>query len=464
MTHRLTDPSLRLLARTEWSAQVAEQLVAGQHSKRLLLLRAVLDAVARRFAATDRRRTTVETYWDRLTAAERADPVATRQLIDYPLVGAWAARTLRELPTAAEPTARRHLDHLGALAAAAAIRAGGDFRHRLPLHDGVLALPGLGRLLGPPGTDALLTPGGASTVRAAYPPADRGEPPAPARYAGTVTVAGDWVRPGPDWQPLERLAPPHGRTGPLFDDCDPYRAPSHGLAPSGPGPAARLSPEERRRWHTLWEEAVHLLRRVVPERAEEAVTLVSCVVPLDTVAVRFASATSADAFGALLTARPPTAADLAVVIIHEAQHAKLDAVADLVRLHRAGPQPRHWAPWKAEPRPLEGLLHGVYAYLAVTDFWYRLAQQLGDTPADGLSERARETYARCWAQVGAALPGLAAAPQLTPEGRAFVADMSRLHTESPQGDRTSGHRARALAEVATARRVWIRANAGISLR
>ncbi len=30
---------------------------------------------------------------------------------------------------------------------------------------------------------------------------------------------------------------------------------------------------------------------------------------------------------------------------------------------------RYYAPWRQDPRPLGGLLHGAYAYLGVSDFW-----------------------------------------------------------------------------------------------
>ena len=59
---------------------------------------------------------------------------------------------------------------------------------------------------------------------------------------------------------------------------------------------------------------------------------------------------------------------LASVLVHECQHAKLNAVLDLIPLSRPD-QARYYAPWREDPRPLGGLLHGAYAYLGVSDFW-----------------------------------------------------------------------------------------------
>jgi len=49
-------------------------------------------------------------------------------------------------------------------------------------------------------------------------------------------------------------------------------------------------------------------------------------------------------------------------MVHEFQHSKL------------------WAPWRTDPRPLGGLLQGVYAFLGVADTWRALAARpaLGD--------------------------------------------------------------------------------------
>ncbi|MFE7118900.1 HEXXH motif-containing putative peptide modification protein [Streptomyces sp. NPDC057654] len=420
---------LAALARTQCPPAAAELLTASQYSKRLLLLRALADE-----AGADPR---FDAHWSLLAAAERADPRAVRQVIGYPLVGAWAVRALRlvhgdDAPSeTAAPAEVGLADGLAALAAAAAVRAGVPFRVRLPLRRGALVLPSVGAVTHPTARDVLIEGG-------------RGDAPCP---------------PGFRWLPLTALPPagPHAAAVP-FDDLDPHRAPDGG---SGPAvvPTDRATAADRDRWHTLWRDAMALLERAAPERAAELTALLGCVVPLRTPAAGLVAATMPDAFGAAFTSRPTTAVDLAATLAHEIQHSKLAAVLDLVPLHRAGPEPRHWAPWRPDPRPFGGLLQGLYAHVALADLWGRIAALRGP------EERAAwDAHARCWAQAGAVLPGLVRAPELTPEGREFAHAMADAYARLPAYPGALGPRARAAAEVEAARRVRIGRRMGTALR
>ncbi len=433
MAHRMPPELLRALAGTQCPPDAAELLTASQYSKRLLLLRALADE-----AGDDPR---FDAHWTLLAAAERADPRAARQVIGYPLVGAWAARTLRlahDRDAPPDPGGRpggrfadQISDGLAALAAAAALRAGLPFRVRLPLRRGALVLPSLGAVTHPTARDVVIEGGG-------------GGAPCP---------------PDCRWLPIASLPPagPHPVPVP-FDDLDPHRTPD-----GGPGPAVvptdRATAAEQTRWHTLWRDAMALLGRAAPERAAELSALLGCVVPLRTPASGLVAATMPDAFGAAFASRPTTAVDLATTLAHEIQHSKLAAVLDLVPLHRAGPEARHWAPWRPDPRPFGGLLQGLYAHLALADLWGRVAVLRGP------EERAAwDAHARCWAQVGAVLPGLVQAPELTPDGREFAHAMTNAYARLPAYPGALGPRARAAAEVAAARRVRSGPRAGTALR
>ncbi|MFH8980665.1 aKG-HExxH-type peptide beta-hydroxylase [Streptomyces varsoviensis] len=433
MTHRMPPQVLRALARTQCPPAAAELLAASQYSKRLLMLRALADA-----AGDDPR---FDAHWTLLAAAERADPGAARQAVGYPLVGAWAARTLRLThhheahPSPAGRTgdspADRLSDGLGAIAAAAALRAGLPFRVRLPLRRGALVLPSLGAITHPTARHVTIEGGGEGA-------------PCP---------------PGCRWLPLTALPPAGPRHVPVaFDDLDPHRVPD-----GGPGPAVvptdRATAAERARWHTLWRDAVALLDRAAPERAAELSALLRCVVPLRTPAAGLVAATLPDAFGAAFASRPATALDLAATLVHEIQHSKLAAVLDLVPLHRAGPEARHWAPWRPDPRPFGGLLQGLYAHLALAGLWGRVAALHGPE-----QRVAWDAHARCWAQVGAVLPALVHAPELTPEGREFAQAMADAYARLPAYPGALGPRARAAAEVAAARRVRRGPRVGTALR
>jgi HEXXH motif-containing protein len=443
MTHRLPEALLRRLARSDCPPAAADLITAGQRSKRLLLLRALITAADTARHTTTVRRRALDTHWALLAAADRADPVAAGTVLDYPLVGAWTARTIRHLH-AGHPDPGRHLDHFAAVAVAAAVRAGVPFRLRLPLRGGLLVLPTLGAVIHPAATHALVT-GGPRGAAVRLP----GRPAVPLRPE---------LRPG--WRPLDTLPAVHPEAAPVpLDDLDPYRCPEEKAAELRP--TGRLDGAERQRWRTQWRRATTALRRVDPQRAAETGALLRCVVPLAAPRTGLAGATDQDAFGAVLSSRPGSAVQLAAALVHEIQHSKLAAVMDLVPLHSAGPEERHWAPWRPDPRPLDALLQGLYAHLALADFWGRAAV----IAAHGTDrETAWAEHARCWAQVGAALPGLQRAPELTPAGRLFAAELARGHARLPRHPRSLPHRARAAAEAQAARRVWIGRRMGTALR
>ncbi|GAA3084559.1 hypothetical protein GCM10020254_31220 [Streptomyces goshikiensis] len=116
-------------------------------------------------------------------------------------------------------------------------------------------------------------------------------------------------------------------------------------------------------------------------------------------------ATLPAAAGSLL-ARAQAPPALAATLVHEVQHGKLAALADILTLHTADRTPASGPPWRSDPRPLEGLLHGAYAHLALAGYWQRAALY----GARG----AWAQHARIRAQVAAALPVIRACPELTP--------------------------------------------------
>jgi hypothetical protein len=81
------------------------------------------------------------------------------------------------------------------------------------------------------------------------------------------------------------------------------------------------------------------------------------------------SVTDAAGFGGIALTPPRSPLSFAETLIHEFHHSVLAAVADLAPLHSAGPDAMHYSPWRNDPRPVEGLLQGAYAYLGVAGYW-----------------------------------------------------------------------------------------------
>ncbi|MEU4953450.1 aKG-HExxH-type peptide beta-hydroxylase [Streptomyces lavendulae] len=391
--------TLRALASTEPSAEGTRLVRDVRRSKRLLLLRAVLDAAPGAEAAE---------RWALLEEAERQDPEAVRDVLHYPATGVWAEETLRRLHAPQGPPP--DLAHLGALAVAAALRAGIGFKATLRPVGGRLALPTLG-LLRPdrPGPLAL-------TERS---------------WDSCATL------------PLHAL--PGGRTA--LDDLDPYRAPP-AAHPAPVRPARRLTPKGHKRWDTQWSGALTLLERYDSARADEIGRLLRTVVPLGG-GTRSSGATLPAAAGSVL-ARAQAPPALAATLVHEVQHGKLAALADVLTLHTADRTPRLWAPWRSDPRPLEGLLHGAYAHLALAGYWQRAALY----GARG----AWAQHARVRAQVAAVLPVLRAQPQLTVTGREFVDGMAAAERTMDELPPPGDQHATARRALERERRAWCEAH------
>lgn len=458
MSPAIPDRALRELGRTEGDTDTLGLLVRDQDTRRLVLLRALLDAAAAAPTTVcppqllDRMRED----WALLEAAERTDRAAVRTVLFHPMAGPWAQRLLGGLTGAAAAGPELHADlaHLSALAAAAAIRAALPCTARLTPREGLLCLPTLGAVRADAGTVGLSYAGGEMTLRPA------GVPPLSVRTLpdGTLSSA------DPRWLPVLTLPGVLPGTGPVpLDDLDPYRTRGTGLERHGLSAATHIDDHERKAWAESWSGVEPLLRVGGEHRLTEAAVLLRCLVPLGPPpgsgpagqGAAHCSGTRREAFGAVLSSKPATPAYFASTLVHELQHTKLAALGALVRLHHEDATPRHFAPWRSDPRPFDGLLQGAYSHLALADYWQRFA--LG---ARRVTHRdlAWAEHARCRQQVGAVLPVLAGSAALTAEGRVLVNEMITVYHRLEDSPPPTGHLARAEAYVSTARVIWQQRN------
>lgn len=422
-THTLSWTDFDALSSGLGDASAITALRAGQHSKHVLQLRALLDA-----AADAGMRSSLEPGFALLSATQRSAPEVVTELLLHPPVGGWLAHCLRRLRGTArgDVPIENDLGHLGAIAAAAALRANTDFVIQVPSRPGSVMLPTLG-LATIPG----LALGESVTVTG-----QAGMPATVQANDGCVAVPGDPESSGPGWLPLHRLA--LGEAGQrlcvCLDDLDPFRD-CHGSATTG-----RLNPEAVVRWRALLDEAWSLLAQAHPEYARGIGTGLRSIVPLRTPRPgRGTTATSPDSFGACVMSEPADAVSLAVSLVHEFQHAKLGALMDLLPLHSTDRALRYYAPWRDDPRPLGGLLHGTYAFLAVTDFWR--VQRTIAPPQE--APFAHFEFARWREQTLHAAGTLQASRELTDLGIRLIAAI---------GDRLRGWAAHVPTEPATAAR------------
>ncbi|GGX15069.1 HEXXH motif domain-containing protein [Streptomyces malachitofuscus] len=403
------------------SASAVAFLEQGERARRLLLLRTLL----KRIRELPTPLTPVPEAWRVFKeAAEHAQEPAERLLL-APATGAWIAHLLRRVHgTASGPHLWAEAGRLNALAVAASLHAGTETVLRVPLDDGALSLPGLGLSRLPHGAPGLTvgtasTRAGELTLSGPTPDGRRSTVtcrPAPAPVDETPPV-------DPHWLPLRTLThtTPAGPVAIPLEDLDPYRDLDDPIAP------ARLDDDEAQAWQRLFDEAVALLATAQgpgPGRLDPAV--IRAVVPWARTSplpppppeVRV-SASSGDAYGAMVIARPSSALALAEALVHEFQHSKLAALIHLFPLLTDDRAERYYAPWRPDPRHLTGLLHGAYAFTGVAGFW---RDRLSDPEH---AETAAYHFALRRTQSRLVVRTLLTSGRLTGAGRALVGGLAR---------------------------------------
>ena len=406
--HFIPETHFDALAAGYGDGESISYLSAAQESLRRSRLRLLHETVTGNAAFT--------AGWELLVQLDQSSPGAVQEVLAHPYMRAWAERCLND-PNAAATEG----GHVASIAAAVAVRSGIIVEIGIPVTDGYVHLPTLGRLrVGGVGR-AVLTVAGA------------------AAFQVRATTGGWHVDPeaaaDADWEPV-RLLRAGGRTVRL-EDTDPFRD-CHEWPPAG-----RLTAEEVSTWQAQFAEAWALIEGTYPDYASAIAAGLGVLTPLaNKVPGREISASARSAFGAVAAARPASGVDLALLIIHEFQHVKLGAVIDMFDLYSQPGKRLFFAPWRDDPRPLGALLQGTYAHLGVADFWRLRRHALDGRAAADAAER----FARWRMLTAEAVKTLISTGALTPLGIRFVQGMSAT-VEGWLGERVP-------EEAETAARRW----------
>jgi uncharacterized protein len=261
-------------------------------------------------------------------------------VLSHPYVRAWAVSCLSSSDGRPE--------YLGSIALACAVRGGVEAELEVPAIDGAIHLPTVG-VFGLPVSAVISTAPGSLRVQ------------------GGATVDPGAATAG--WAPAAAVDL-DGRSI-LIEDSDPNRQ-CHQWPTAG-----RLDQTARASWRRSLEGAVRVARADAPEfiaGLESGLRAVTPLVPAADGSHRASS--SRHAFGAVAVA-PATDEALAVMLVHEFQHAKLAALLDVVDLVDQGHPGRIMVGWRPDARPAEAVLHGIYAHLAVAEIWRARAERDG---------------------------------------------------------------------------------------
>ncbi|GLY99089.1 HEXXH motif domain-containing protein [Actinoplanes sp. NBRC 103695] len=414
--HRLRTAWLQVLAGGGGSAEITQYFWETEHSRRILLIRTLIEEIAGDPTLTAGL-PAVGSVLEILQAAQHAAPDAVEALLLDPGVGSSCAYALRRLRGGARSDAplARDLGALYAFALVAAARAGLGWRTRLPLRDGTVMLPALGLARIPAGTGATfveaVTDGG--RIRLAAGGHDLVVPDGEADVEPDGDGIGWWalrsVRVRGDLPLDVRL-----------DDLDPFRD----LA--DPVPPARLDAEAFAHWTALLTDAWTLLCRDHRSSAETMSHGLVRLAPLkhepgwDT-----RSASNGEAFGSVMVSEPPDPVTLAVALVHEYQHITLGGLLHLLPLTEPDARGLHYAPWRDDPRPLAGLIQGVYAFYGIARFWRERARVTSGKDA----QQAQFEFAYVRRQFDESVGLALAATGLTAVGREFFTRLRESATD-----------------------------------
>ena len=418
--HVLGEDAVAELASGLGGAEAMGQLRRGQLSLQRGLPVAVYETGLSAPAVSPPTRDLLRTAWQALALADRDGSEVVNAVLGHPYLRAWAVRCLGRLSRNdpgggdADRSLAADLGHLGGVAAAVAIRGRARARLTLPLIDGSVHLPGLGRFTagltvgGADGeTQAVLEIEadwvrvrlGADGWRLPRPRVLAGDncPAEPCTPDGAPVVTGA-ARPAV-WDPVRVLMAPGIKV--TLEDTDPYRDCYQWPA------APRLTDEEFARWQRDFGLAWRQIQEYHPAYAPALAVGLTVLMPMMSASAGAdVSAAVRQGFGAVAAAHPDNPATLALLLIREFQRVKLGAVLDLYDLFDP-----------ADNRLVE-LLDGAYANLAVTEFW-RVRAGLGQHDRAEAAER----YQYWREETAAAIETVASSSALTPLGRHFVGQM-----------------------------------------
>jgi uncharacterized protein len=321
--------------------------------------------------------------WNLLCALDREAPAALQTVLGHPFTQAWVKQCWRRLRHG-EPLSPADSSRMSASALAVALTAGVDaaleIRHAGPL----IHLPTLGTLVREESAD------GRPMIEVRAGRIDEATPSAEAWHSSTWIDIGGYIL--------------------LLEDLDPYRH-SYGYAAT-----ERLSESALSQWRDVLQASLDLLDRWAPNYAEQVRSCVRSVVPLiadDAGAQR--SETSSDAFGAIATALPSSPDALAMLLVHESQHLLLDTVLATHDLYDVSDERTFSVGWREDERPIDGVLQGAFAHVALAEAWK--ARHVADD-GDPAESRALAYRYGAWSRIS--LDQLISHGALSPLGVTFA--------------------------------------------
>jgi HEXXH motif-containing protein len=170
------------------------------------------------------------------------------------------------------------------------------------------------------------------------------------------------------------------------------------------------------KWTRTTDRAWKLLVQLQPQHAIPMSRIITTFLVYHDIDETVRNSTNSIAFGAMKLTTPNDPYVLCDVFVHEFHHTKLYALTREVELFDPRDKSLYYAPWRPDPRPLTGFMHGIYSFTAVASFQASVVERAAD---DAVRQRAMHNFAYARAQVSLALSQLEVTRSLTPAGSAF---------------------------------------------
>jgi len=179
------------------------------------------------------------------------------------------------------------------------------------------------------------------------------------------------------------------------------------------------------RWQDILESSLAFLEEVLAKGYEEIIATIRVIVPV--VPPRqgsHTSGTNAALPGAIYLSYSAERFMMAESLIHEYGHTKLNILLKTDPLvTNALHGPYVYSPWKPVPRPLLGILHGIFAFQGVCQLWQAaLEQSLPESSRTFVSRR----FYQFFRQVQIASLELQKAATFTSEGESFMTHIESI--------------------------------------
>ena len=127
------------------------------------------------------------------------------------------------------------------------------------------------------------------------------------------------------------------------------------------------------------EQALAWIHNASPAIAGLVASQIQILVPLRQNATTQFSFTLSNLPGLLFVGGSDRLLPIVEAIVHETGHARLHHANEIHPLARGEQREEYYSPWRNDPRPATGVLHGAYVFALVLAFWIEALDRTGST-------------------------------------------------------------------------------------